>query len=185
MVEVFSQHQFLLKLPFRHFLPFRNVIIPQKTIGKKHRVLWLRIEGPSNWKWTIFWTKNSRSNFTPTFFVLWQKYKSWDKGTLYFSGSGVLTFVILLTRYISVGPDFWWSRVKCTETETLQGGRQAALQLYFGILSLLMKRLSIQLEQKMQILPKGNVLVIGDSIIRWLSCHVSHDSCHMSHVTWL
>ena len=74
---------------------------------------------------------------------------------------------------LSIGPE--WSRVKCTETETLQGGRQAALQLYFGILSLLMKRLSIQLEQKMQILPKGNVLVIGDSIIRWL----------FSRITWL
>ena len=139
MVEVFFQHQFLLKLPFRHFSQFRTVIIPRKipasfTSGSDPSGGPIRPKRPFGQNWSI---------------------------------------VHLSDCSLLIGPE--WSRVKCTETETLQGGRQAALQLYFGILSLLMKRLSIQLEQKMQILPKGNVLVIGDSIIRWL----------FSRITWL
>ena len=56
--------------------------------------------------------------------------------------------------------------IQCTETESLQAGRQAALQLFFGILTILMKRLTATFSSSLQAIPKGNVLIIGDSMIR-------------------
>ena len=66
MVEVFFQHQFLLKLPFRHFSLFRTVIIPRKIPAS-----FTSGNGRSDPTQTAFWSKLVGCPFVRLFTFDW------------------------------------------------------------------------------------------------------------------